>query len=65
MKTKKPTDEECDVLIQQAGFNFQHGITGQRVRSTTQMLSVRELYQIVQHAFIAGQEHAENKHHKK
>ena len=62
---KKLSETECNVLIKQSGFNFQRGITGDKLISTTQMVSVKELHRIVEHAFIVGQEHERHKHDKK
>ena len=62
---KNLSDTECDLLIQQSGFQFQKGITGDKLVSTTQMLSIADMHRIVRHTFIVGQEHAANKINKK
>ena len=55
---KKPSDEECDVLIQQTGFVLQAGHAGVLY---TQFVSLSELRTIARHAYIAGREHEQHK----
>lgn len=62
---KHLSDTECDVLIKQSGFNYQHGITGEKLVSATQMLSLAELHRIVRHTFAVCEEHCHHKHDKK
>jgi hypothetical protein len=61
---KKLTDEECDVLVQQTGFQYRNSVYFPYPRSVTQYITISELHKIVKHAYTVGFENAKHKRDK-
>jgi len=50
------SEDECIVLIEQSGTKLKVGLYPPHIPNIMQTLAVRELHQIVKHAFKAGED---------